>query len=90
MVSATLLLLVVGRNLKGDSAICNKCGAKALRHLAYFYRKTIPAEDLPGLCELVKGGLRGLLYFSRGVEHTLSNADCGEPLFECTLDNVHD
>lgn len=39
---------VLGKNVKGDSVICYRCGTKALRQLVYSYRKDIPLEDLPG------------------------------------------
>ncbi|XP_067934717.1 E3 ubiquitin-protein ligase CHFR-like isoform X2 [Watersipora subatra] len=36
-----------GKNVKSNSIICYRCGLKALRQLAYFFRKNIPSADLP-------------------------------------------
>lgn len=33
--------------LTPDTYICQQCGLRALKNLAYHYRKTIPKEDLP-------------------------------------------
>jgi len=45
----TVVCSFTGKGLKGDSIICYRCGSKALRQLAYHYRKNIPANELPGI-----------------------------------------
>ena len=42
------MYFISGRNIRGDSNVCYRCSLKALRQLAYHYRKHIDPVDLPG------------------------------------------
>ena len=44
--------------IKSTSLVCMPCAAKIFADLCYFYRRDIPAAELPGTCDRIAGARR--------------------------------